>query len=290
MDRESDWAFDSEAVKWHDKTLKGYEKYISYIEMHYPKVETLEDLVYFSQLNQRDALRCGIEHYLMSEFCAGTLVWQFNDCWPAQSWAVLDSDRNVKPSGHELARLYTVWCSTTRITEDLLEVYFRSNLPERWERSPLLTFSILGLSGETLLSHQQELSLPFGEFRARLAEFDLSLVDRARAVFVSEIDAFDRLIRPRSARLLCEPKEFSQDAMRLVVSTASKEERQLSSDQVLVDLVLFDPDFRASSYYQFFPVYVPGAPFVLNLEYAPKRLVARSLAGYHEVEITRGPL
>jgi beta-mannosidase len=253
-------------------------------------VETLEDLVYYSQLNQRDALRCGIEHYLMSEFCAGTLVWQFNDCWPAQSWAVQDSERNVKPPGHELARLYAVWCSTTRITEDLLEVFFRSNLPEGWDRSPQLTFSILGLSGETLLSHQQELSLPFGEFRAKIAQFDLSLVDRARAVFVSEIDAYDRLMKPRSARLLCEPKEFTQEAGRLVVSTASKVVRQLSSDQVLVDFVLYDPDFRASSYYQFFPVYVPGAPFVLSLDYEPKRLVARSLAGYHEVEISRGPL
>ncbi len=93
-------------VRSHDKTAKGEEKFFGMVEIHYPKSETLEDWIYYSQLNQRDALRYGIEHFRRKEFCRGTLIWQINDCWPVQSWAVEDYTRQFKPAGFELARLY----------------------------------------------------------------------------------------------------------------------------------------------------------------------------------------
>ena len=33
------------------------------ITIHYPVPETLEDLVYYSQLNQADAMKHGVEHF-----------------------------------------------------------------------------------------------------------------------------------------------------------------------------------------------------------------------------------
>src|SRR5262249_42563968 len=45
------------AVRWHDKTFKGYETFLGYVALHYPEAHTLEDWVYYSQLNQRDAIR-----------------------------------------------------------------------------------------------------------------------------------------------------------------------------------------------------------------------------------------
>lgn len=81
----------SPVVKWHDKTRKGYDTYLGYIGLHYPDPQSLEDLVYYSQLNQAEALKCGVEHYRRRKgHCWGTLFWQFNDCWPTQSWAVVD--------------------------------------------------------------------------------------------------------------------------------------------------------------------------------------------------------
>jgi beta-mannosidase len=93
-------------AKWHDKTRKGYDVYLGMVELHYPHIRTIHDLVYYTQLNQRDALRHGIEHYRTADFCEGTLIWQYNDCWPVQSWAVRDSAKQIKPAGWELARLY----------------------------------------------------------------------------------------------------------------------------------------------------------------------------------------
>ena len=39
----------SPAVRWHDKTRKGYDTYLGYIGLHFPDPQTLEDLVYYSQ-------------------------------------------------------------------------------------------------------------------------------------------------------------------------------------------------------------------------------------------------
>lgn len=81
----------SPVVKWHDKTRKGYDTYLGYIGLHFPDPQSLEDLVYYSQLNQAEALKCGVEHYRRRKgHCWGTLFWQFNDCWPTQSWAIVD--------------------------------------------------------------------------------------------------------------------------------------------------------------------------------------------------------
>jgi len=94
----------SEEVQWHNKSNKP--TYHDLIEIHYPRIETLEDLVYFSQLNQRDALREAIEHYRLSPECSGVLFWQWNDCWPVQSWSVVDFQGQKKAAGQEMRRLY----------------------------------------------------------------------------------------------------------------------------------------------------------------------------------------
>ncbi|GAA3786733.1 glycoside hydrolase family 2 protein [Streptomyces phyllanthi] len=62
---------------------------------------------YLTQVNQARAIAAGIEHWRSHwPVCAGTIVWQLNDCWPVTSWAAVDGDGRPKPLYHELRRLY----------------------------------------------------------------------------------------------------------------------------------------------------------------------------------------
>ena len=90
----------------HNKTGKTPAVFKGFVELHYPQAKTLEDWTYYSQLNQRDAMRHGVEHFRRSPYCRGSLIWQINDCWPIQSWAMEDYHRLLKPAGQEMARVY----------------------------------------------------------------------------------------------------------------------------------------------------------------------------------------
>jgi beta-mannosidase len=129
----------SAAVRWHDKTRKGYDAYLDLVRLHYPPMQTIEDLVYYTQLNQADALKFAVEHYRRlkgsapewdnaaarlssgsratdaplglvptapKNSCWGTLFWQFNDCWPAQSWSVIDSALQPKAAYYASRSFY----------------------------------------------------------------------------------------------------------------------------------------------------------------------------------------
>ncbi len=113
----------SEVVKWHDKTLKGYDTYFGYIEAHYPPIQTMNDLVYFSQMNQRDAMRFALHHFRTAAPCRGALIWQLNDCWPVQSWALVDFHQIVKPAGEEMARCFAPVMTAIQVTEGLVELW-----------------------------------------------------------------------------------------------------------------------------------------------------------------------
>jgi beta-mannosidase len=117
---------DDPTVRWHDKTLKPFEVFSGLVALHYPDSESLEDWIYYSQLNQRDALRFAIERFRTSGICDGALIWQFNDCWPVQSWAVQEYSRLLKPSGFELQRLYASECIAAIPMGNEVEVFFIS--------------------------------------------------------------------------------------------------------------------------------------------------------------------
>ena len=97
----------SPVARWHDKTRKGYDTYIGYVEKHFPRVNSFDDLIYYGQANQALALSFGIEHWRRAKGrCWGTLFWQFNDCWPVQSWSVVDGAGEEKLAYYAVKRAY----------------------------------------------------------------------------------------------------------------------------------------------------------------------------------------
>ncbi len=92
----------------HQKAEDGNGKLNRGIERHFVLPEgDFDRWHYLAQVVQARAVAAGIEHWRSHwPVCAGTVVWQLNDCWPVSSWAAIDGDGHLKPLYHELRRVY----------------------------------------------------------------------------------------------------------------------------------------------------------------------------------------
>ena len=126
----ADQAADSPVMRWHNKSGKEYRVFLDYIGLHFPVPQCFEDLVYYGQLNQAEALKYGVEHWRRQwPHCGGTLIWQLNDCWPVHSWALVDYARRPKASWYYARRFFApILLSPVREGGDLL-VYLINEHP-----------------------------------------------------------------------------------------------------------------------------------------------------------------
>ena len=76
-------------------------------------------------------------------YCRGSLIWQINDCWPVQSWAMEDYHRLLKPAGQEMARVYAPTLVSVVLSETGAEVWLAHDGPApgagtcaRWPSTP----------------------------------------------------------------------------------------------------------------------------------------------------------
>jgi beta-mannosidase len=88
----------SPAFRQHQKAHDGNANLDRGLLPHLPVPADFEQWHWATQLNQARAVAFGIEHFRSWwPRTAGALVWQLNDCWPAISWAAVDSDERPKP-------------------------------------------------------------------------------------------------------------------------------------------------------------------------------------------------
>jgi beta-mannosidase len=98
---------DSPGMLHHQKAGDGNGKLARGLARHFPVPADFDSWHYLTQVNQARAIATGVEHWRSHwPTCAGTVVWQLNDCWPVTSWAAIDGDEREKPLYHELKRLY----------------------------------------------------------------------------------------------------------------------------------------------------------------------------------------
>ena len=273
---------DDPVLNWHDKTKKGRETFVGYVRLHYPEPESLADWVYYSQLNQRDAMRAGVEHYRRSTFCRGSLIWQLNDCWPVQSWSILDSDGHYKAVAYELRRLY----------DDQLLSIWRHN-------DQIKVHAVNDGEADAGIVSLDAYHLQTGEHLLKLAEaqFDIGEDDRKVVVeaSVSGLSVPDTILVAtwgdnHAWQLLAEPKQARlPDPAPLVASLADEGYLTIHTTQPLVDLMVTDEDDVANLVDNFATIVQPGI-FALRYYGSGDDLRARSLAGWHEVRLTRSPI
>jgi beta-mannosidase len=264
-------------ARWHDKTGKGYDTYLGYVALHYPEPQNLEHFSYTSQLNQRDALRFGIEHFRRAEFCRGALIWQLNDCWPVQSWAVLDSDGVYKAAAYELRRLY----APVLISFEGVEK--RSGHARLWAMLDNRDGAVSDIArvearrladGELLERWSAEVSVRPGE-RKVVLDLDTSGLSPEDTLLVAHFHGTE------TTRLLSEPKAARLPEPRLI-ATKTSEGVVIESDVPVVDLFLWDDQAQVTFSDNFITLPEPGRRLLRTIGgvVAPQ---ARSLRGRHSL-------
>ncbi|MFD3484730.1 glycoside hydrolase family 2 protein [Streptomyces sp. NPDC058665] len=122
----------------HQKAHDGNGKLERGLAHHFavpaPGPENFDRWHYLTQLNQARAIATGIEHWRAHwPVCAGTVLWQLNDCWPVTSWAAIDGDERIKPLYHALKRLYADRLLTVQNREGRPAVVADNQSPAPWD-------------------------------------------------------------------------------------------------------------------------------------------------------------
>jgi beta-mannosidase len=143
---------DSPGMLHHQKADDGNGKLARGLAHHFAMPEggfserDFDRWHYLTQVNQARAVAAGIEHWRSHwPVCAGTIVWQLNDCWPVTSWAAIDGDGREKPLYHELRRLYADRLLSLQLRGRELMLAVINQSAEPW--SPSLTLRRMSVEG-----------------------------------------------------------------------------------------------------------------------------------------------
>lgn len=80
---------------------------------------TLDEYVDFTQITQAEGLKFGIEHFRRRKpHCSGSLIWQYNDCWPGISWSLVDYYGFAKAAYYYTSRAYSPVLVSFKALED----------------------------------------------------------------------------------------------------------------------------------------------------------------------------
>ncbi len=122
----------SKVVEHHNKQAEGMERLFRFQSAHYRINESFDEFIFRGQLVQAEALKCGVEHWRRRKFATGgALFWQFNDCWPVTSWAVIDSALRPKAAYYFAKKFFAPVLLSFRQTAMGIEVWVTSDLTVR---------------------------------------------------------------------------------------------------------------------------------------------------------------
>jgi beta-mannosidase len=173
------------AMLAHQKAVDGMEKIDRSLVEHFGVPEKFEDWFWAAQLNQARAVSYGVDWFRSwTPRCAGTVLWQINDCWPVTSWAVVDGDGRRKPAWYALRRSYADRFVTIQPREDTLAVIAVNDTGDDWDDA--ITVHRMSFDGNVIASAEIDLALSArGNLTTLLPESVVDAADRTRELLVA---------------------------------------------------------------------------------------------------------
>lgn len=196
--------------------------------------------VYQSGLVQAYAVGVAIAaHRMHKPECWGTLYWQFNDAWPAISWASMDYFGRWKPLQYYARRMYMdVAVFWKKVGNNVIAHVVNDKL---FDVECLLTLRLLNTEGKVLFNETKKITVKSNEAQQVHTfndDFLKSQGDQKTIVFYGEaISSKENIMR--NTYYLVHHKDIDLKPATLKVKfNTDKNEMVLSSDVVLKDIYI----------------------------------------------------
>ncbi len=176
----------SYVMEKHQRNSAANGKIMNYMSQTFLYPESLDELVYYSQLLQAEAIRYGVEHFRRNRGrCMGTVYWQLNDCWPVASWASIDYEGRWKALQYYAKRFFApilVSCEE--------KGYLDQRISVNDEAEPIKKSIHLNVQNETMCEHELELKWQLRDAEANILKEDTRaiIVKPLSTNWIDEID------------------------------------------------------------------------------------------------------
>lgn len=125
---------ESPGMQVHQKAEGGHRKLTAGLVPHFRVPDDMDDWHWAMALNQARAVRVGIEHFrALAPVCAGSVLWQLNDCWPVVSWAMVDGAGRRKPAWYALRAAHADRLLTIQPRDGVPAVVLVNDTDDPWD-------------------------------------------------------------------------------------------------------------------------------------------------------------
>ena len=155
----------------HQKAFDGMRKVAEGLSREFANPPTEGIPWYFAAaLDQARAVEIGLKHFRsLYEVCSGAILWQFNDMWPAISWAVLDYTGFRKLAWHAMKAAYRPRTVTIGRVDQGAALTIINDTAEKWNSKAQVT--LIDQSGGIVSVKEIAFSIePYGVSRTSLVE------------------------------------------------------------------------------------------------------------------------
>jgi beta-mannosidase len=206
----SDRTPQSPVFEHHNKLPEGTERLFRFQAAHYKVGTEFGDFIYKGQLVQAEALKTAVEHWRRRKFnTAGSLFWQLNDCWPVNSWAIIDSGLRPKAAYYYAKKFFAPILVSFEKRRGSLDVWVTNDLlaPVGGE----LAVSLRSFDGEVTWSKKSQAVVARNASKAlvhiRGPEYDQS--DSRRTYLLAQFTVGGEVCS-ENRFFLCEPKHMQE--------------------------------------------------------------------------------
>lgn len=150
---ECDWGIETEIFNAHQKCKGGNPKMLFYLYEKFNEPEKFEDLIYLTGLIQKECIADATEHWRRNRGrCNGSIFWQYNDNWPAPSWASVDYTGKWKPLQYCARHFFEPVCVSVEDRKDGFSLYCINDSMDIV--SGIVKYSLCALDGKTVFRNE----------------------------------------------------------------------------------------------------------------------------------------